>query len=81
MSELEGHVILTIALILLSTTGSRFVIQELIAVVKLCKELKAEFREPLPPSQRPLASSDTGSKNVSRLPDRRSAEWSRTRLG
>lgn len=74
MSELESRIIVTVAVLLLAVTGSRFVIQELIAVVRLYKELRAEMRQPLPPSQRLLISSDTGSRNVPRLPDSKSGE-------
>jgi hypothetical protein len=72
MSGLEGHFLIGFALLLLAITGSRFVVQELIALVKLCKELKGELREL--PAHQPPALSDTGSTNVSRLADRSSAE-------
>ena len=74
MSELERYIILSIALVLLSTTGSRFILQELIALVKLCKELRAEVQKPLPPSPRHEALLDSDSKSVSGVSVRSSAE-------
>jgi|GEM_PF-1849107 len=74
MSGLESIIVYTAGALLLSITASRFLIQEFIALVKLFKELMAEVRKPLPPSQRPGALADTRSTNVSGLPVRKSAE-------
>jgi hypothetical protein len=71
MSELERHIIFAVALLLLATTGSRFIIQELIALVRLCKELKAEFHRPLPASHEPEGSPEASSKNGSAVPVRK----------
>ncbi len=64
LSELDQKVIFSIAVLLLSTTGMRFLIQELIAVVKLCKELKAEISQPLHPSA--ITASSIGADSNSR---------------
>lgn len=53
MSGFEGHFLVGFALLLLAITGSRFVVQELIALVRLVKQLKAEVRASLPPAEQP----------------------------
>ena len=59
------HLILYIAgALLLSITAGRFLIQELISLVKLVKQLKAEICAPLPPVQQPVAVAETHSKKV-----------------
>jgi hypothetical protein len=61
MSGLEPTIIYTAGALLLSITASRFLLQELIALVRLVKQLKAEIRAPLPPVQQPVASVETPS--------------------
>ena len=73
MSGHESTIIYAAAGLLLLITASRFVLQELIALVKLVKQLIAEIRAPLPPDQQPVASLETRSKNVSDLTVRNNA--------
>ena len=62
------HLILYVAgALLLSITAGRFLVQELISLVKLVKQLKAEIRAPLPVAQQAVALPETRSKNVSDL--------------
>lgn len=65
MSGHESTIIYAAAGILLLITASRFVLQELISLVRLFKRLIAEIRSPLPPVQQPGALAETRSKNVS----------------
>ena len=67
---MSGHesTIIYAAGILLLITASRFVLQELIALVRLVKQLIAEIRAPLPPVQQPVVLAETRSKNVSDQP-------------
>jgi len=67
MSGLESFVILYAAPSLAAIVALRFVIHELRALVRECRELKAEFLQPLPPSRQLVDSSDTRSKNVAGL--------------
>ena len=73
MSGHESTIIYAAAGLLLLITASRFVLQELIALVRLVKQLKAEIRAPLPPAQQSAASTETRSKNVSDLAVRNNA--------
>ena len=72
MSGFEGHLFVGFALILLAITGCRFVLQELIAAVKLFKQLITELREPRVPQNPALP--DPTSKKLPHLIDRRSPE-------
>ena len=65
MSGHESTIIYAAAGLLLLITASRFVLQELIALVRLFKQLRAEIRAPLPVGQPPVAVAETHSKNVS----------------
>lgn len=73
MSGHESTIIYGAAGILLLITASRFVLQELIALVRLIKQLKAEICAPLPTVQQPVALAETRSKNVSDLAVRNNA--------
>ena len=65
MSGPESIIIYTAGALLLSITASRFLIQELIALVRLCKQLKAEIGTPSQPAPQSADLPDTRSKNVS----------------
>ncbi len=65
MSGLESIIVYTAGALLLAITASRFLIQESIALVRLFKELVAEVRQPLPPSQQLRALPDSHSKGES----------------
>lgn len=67
MSGHESTIIYAAAGLLLLITASRFVLQELIALVRLFKQLRAEIRAPLPPVEQPMAVADTPSSRVSDL--------------
>jgi hypothetical protein len=76
------HIILYVAgAILLSITASRFLLQESITLARLFKQLIVEIRAPLPPTQPPVASVETRSKNVSDLAVRNNAGWNQTGSG
>jgi hypothetical protein len=74
MSGPESIIIYTAGALLLTITASRFLIQELIALVRLCKQLKVELHAPLPPAQQPVASIDSRSSDVSDLSGRSNSE-------
>jgi hypothetical protein len=60
------HIILYVfGALLLTITGSRFLLQESITLVRLFKQLIAEIRAPLPPGQQPVASLETDPNRVS----------------
>jgi hypothetical protein len=68
------HLILYVAgALLLSITAGRFLVQELLTLVKLVKQLIAEIRAPLPPVQQSVALTETRSRNVSDLAVRNNA--------
>jgi hypothetical protein len=74
MSGHESTIIYAAAALLLLITASRFVLQELIALVRLVKQLITEIRAPLPAAQQPVALPETRSKNVSDLAARKTYE-------
>jgi len=68
------HLILYVAgALLLSITAGRFLVQELIALIRLFKQLRAEIRAPLPTVQQLVAVAETRSKKVSDLGVRNNA--------
>lgn len=68
------HLILYVAgALLLSITAGRFLVQELIALIRLFKQLRAEIRAPLPTVQQLVAVAETRSKEVSDLGVRNNA--------
>ena len=67
MIGVEQSILYTAGALLLGITASRFLIQELITLVKLIKQLRAEIRAPLPSVQQPVVLAETRSKSVSDL--------------
>jgi hypothetical protein len=67
MSGPESIIIVVAGALLLTITASRFLLQELVTLVRLYKQLRAEIRAPLPPVQQSVAVVEGRSKNVSDL--------------
>lgn len=63
----ESTIIYAAGGILLLLTASRFVLQELIALIRLVKQLLAEIRAPLPASSHGATSIETSSNTTSDL--------------